>query len=324
MIEINKTYQGDSLAVLKTFPDNFIDCVCTSPPYWGLRDYGVDGQLGLESTPEEYVSKMVTVFNEVKRVLKPTGTLWLNLGDSYAGSGKGGSEYVEKKTHWKQGTNTGSHTKVNSGFRSCDYKPKDLIGIPWAVAFALRNSGWWLRSEIIWAKAISGEINKGTCMPESVSDRPTKAHEQIFLLSKSAKYYYDSKAIQEKSLQSDKVIRDRVNDKINNGTGLRPHGNLLTNDYEFKNKRDVWHYGPPSFSEAHFATFPPELIVDCIKAGCPEDGIVLDPFNGSGTTRLVAEKLGRNSIGIELNPKYIQIENRRRKKELGMFEKIAS
>lgn len=343
MIEINKTYQGDALAVLKTFPDNCIDCCVTSPPYFGLRDYGVIGQIGLEKTPDEFVSRLVEVFSEVKRVMKPTATLWLNLGDSYAGSGKGmpPENGLNKCHHEMYGKILPFHNKYT--------KPKDLIGIPWLVAFALRNSGWYLRQDIIW--------HKPNPMPESVTDRCTKAHEYIFLLSKSSKYYYDAEAIKtdlknEASLSTpggwavgpgshdakDHATEEGRSRKVKNieekkyginGAGFQGHSGNFGKDGKLlgsgkANKRSVWTINPQPFPEAHFATFPPELIVDCIKAGCPVDGIVLDPFNGSGTTRIVAEKLGRNSIGIELNPKYIQIENRRRKKELGMFEKVAS
>lgn len=334
MGEINKTYCGDALEVLKTFPDNFIDCVVTSPPYFVLRDYGADGQLGLESTPEEYVSKMVAVFNEVERVLKSTGTLWLNLGDSYAGSGKGGQSEAKRSKNWQPeypklrqnhpDTFKGNKNSLRSYKNGCGpgLKPKDLIGIPWMVAFALRNSGWYLRQDIIW--------HKPNPMPESVTDRCTKAHEYIFLMSKSARYYYDAEAISEKSVWFEKDARS-ANGRTPHKTGksIMDESQYAINGVAYsengmRNKRSVWTITTNGFPEAHFATFPPELIVDCIKAGCPEDGIVLDPFNGSGTTRIVAEKLGRNSIGIELNPKYIQIESRRRKKELGMFEKVAS
>jgi DNA modification methylase len=323
-------YQGDALETLKQMEDESINCCVTSPPYWGLRDYGCDGQIGLEKTPEEYVSKMVEVFREVKRVLRKDGTLWLNLGDSYAGSGKGiGSNHGKavftdeniRKTDWRQ----------------LDMKPKDLIGIPWRVAFALQEDGWWLRSDIIWAKP--------NPMPESVTDRPTRAHEYIFLMSKSERYYYDAEAIKEPSAHSSikrwaqDIENQRGSERANGGTktngpmkavggpkkdkqrghsrrhaGFNERWDHMTKAEQAamgRNKRSVWEVATQPFHEAHFATFPPKLIVPCILAGCPEGGLVLDPFAGAGTTLYVAEQLGRNSIGIELNPDYCDIIRRR-------------
>jgi DNA modification methylase len=262
-----------------------------------LRDYGVDGQIGLEQTPEEYVEKMVAVFREVRRVLKDHGTVWLNIGDSYAGSsGSGG------KTE-KQSTNVGSFH--DGGPRMGDgLKPKDLVGIPWRVAFALQADGWWLRSDIIWSKP--------NPMPESVTDRPTKAHEYIFLLAKSARYYYDAEAIREsadtawKFDQKDRVQRvAATGGAISGGTGDRVSGSA------FRNKRSVWTVTTKPFPEAHFAVFPPDLIKPCVLAGCPAGGTVLDPFLGAGTTALVAAEYGRDCIGIELNPEYAAMAERR-------------
>ncbi len=311
-------YQGDALETLKQMEDESINCCVTSPPYWGLRDYGCDGQMGLESSPDEYVSKMVEVFHEVKRVLRKDGTLWLNLGDSYASSGgiaqphRDGSGGIGKirGTRGTQGYSAagGGFTKpsaINSGL-----KPKDLVGIPWRVAFALQADGWWLRSDIIWAK--------GNPMPESVTDRPTKAHEYIFLLSKSPTYYYDYEAIKEPAVsEGHRVSRDPNSHANTSHPGTAKKQDLVGNrrytgfNARWKNKRSVWTVPTRPFPEAHFATFPPKLIVPCILAGCPEGGLVLDPFAGAGTTLFVAEQLGRNSIGIELNPDYCDIIRRR-------------
>ena len=314
----NTVHHGDCLTVLKTFPDEFIDCCVTSPPYWGLRDYGVSGQLGLEKTPEEYVSKMVEVFREVKRVLRKDGTLWLNLGDSYAKSESNNGGYSDKSTlagfsrpdtKGRIANETGSTIKLNHGL-----KPKDLVGIPWRVAFALQADGWYLRSDIIW--------HKPNPMPESVTDRPTKSHEYIFLMSKSAKYYFDQEAVREDSIDPESYngrrprnapsmyFKDPKNLK-NFGSikdGKLPYG--MT--YEKRNIRSVWTITTQPYSQAHFATFPPKLIEPCILAGCPENGIVLDPFIGSGTVAQVATLHRRNWIGIELNPEYIKLADKRR------------
>jgi len=308
-MEINKTYCGDALDILKTMDDKSVNCCITSPPYWGLRDYGVEGQIGLEETPEEYVEKLVNIFRGVKRVLRDDGTLWLNLGDCYNGSGKAFGQKPEHKNcgkiKQKRGYDVPKPTMI-------DYlKPKDLIGIPWMVAFALRDDGWYLRQDIIW--------NKPNPMPESVTDRCTKAHEYIFLLSKSKKYYFDYEAIQEPTVTKDNSNRDRDNTKLNNTPGRTKMGGLKTNNYEYRNKRSVWEVNLKPYNEAHFATYPELLIVDCVKAGCPEGGIVVDPFIGACTTAIVARKLDRNYIGIELNPEYIKIGNRRLHNELGLF-----
>ena len=369
-------YQGDCLEVLRTLPDESIHCCVTSPPYWGLRDYGCDGQIGLESSPDDYVSKMVEVFREVKRVLRKDGTLWLNLGDSYAGSwgnyaptGQGGQrpknterwqrEAYEGKADWRPPTSN----KLEG------LKPKDLVGIPWMVAFALRADGWYLRQDIIW--------HKPNPMPESVKDRCTKAHEYVFLLTKSARYYYDNEAIKEKAVSGTDVgiLRSKKQATCNHPSILKRQKENIdsrTAGDGNRNKRSVWTVATKPFKEAHFATFPPKLIEPCILAGtspraceicgapwervverepmeikrsgrgvalgkygktaasgtmtkpatsvttgwqptctCQNEGkgrcIVLDPFAGAGTTLWVAEQLGVNSIGIELNPEYCEI-----------------
>lgn len=306
-MELNKIYQGNCIEVLKTFEDNSINCCITSPPYYGLRDYGVDGQIGNEETPDEYVSKLVSVFLEVKRVLKDDGTLWLNLGDSWLGTG-GDRKYPSNNKVFndiqKQNPKDGRY-KRNSKMRESGLKSKDLIGIPWMVAFALRQSGWYLRQDIIWSK--------GNPMPESVKDRCTKSHEYIFLLSKSRKYYFDNEAIKEPAVTAPKA-RDK------NAEGYQADytkgdrfskGKRVYGADGFRNKRDVWNVNIKPCKEAHFATYPDTLIEPCVLAGCPEDGVILDPFIGSGTTGIVSKRHNRNYVGIELNPSYIEIaENR--------------
>ena len=290
--------QGDSLSVLKTLESESVDCCVTSPPYYNLRDYGCEGQIGLEKTPEEYIQKLVEIFREVHRILKNNGTLWVNIADSYAGNGR----------------------KCNS----C--KPKDLIGIPWMLAFSLRSDGWYLRQDIIWAKP--------NPMPESVKDRCTKSHEYIFMLSKSPKYYYDDAAISEPAKEST-IKRLSQNIENQNGSYLpgKTNGNMKAsapryggkkytenpdkfyrtksgNAYDYRpmrKKRDVWTVTTKPFKGAHFATFPPDLIEPCVLAGCPPKGIVLDPFAGSGTTGMVAKKNGRNFVLIELNKEYAKL-----------------
>ncbi len=315
MLEINKIYQGNVLKVLKTFPDESIHCCVTSPPYWGLRDYGIEGQIGLENTPEEYVAKMVEVFREVKRVLRKDGTLWLNLGDTYAGSGKAGNNPEYQKRHIQFGK---IEIKERMGkpipSKKIGLKSKDLVGIPWMVAFALRADGWYLRQDIIW--------HKPNAIPESVKDRCTKAHEYIFLLSKNRKYYYDNEAIREPYQSKREKPRNKAAEGYNNSYvgGRWSEG---VRDYYAagkRNKRSVWSVTTKPFKGAHFATFPPDLIKPCILAGCPEGGIVLDPFMGSGTTAVVALKHNRNYIGIELNPEYIKIAEKRIQKALAEKE----
>ena len=385
---MNEIIQGDVLQVLKGLPPETIDCCVTSPPYWGLRDYGtakweggdekcdhiqqynsmqsssstlggrkpedtlddkrreinmpykeicgkcgakrIDDQIGLEKTPEEYVSKMVEVFREVKRVLKKEGTLFLNLGDSYMSGGGPSRHEGYNDPKWPKARD-GGHIEPTA-FPHPIIKPKDLVGIPWAVAFALRADGWYLRQDIIWAKP--------NPMPESVTDRCTKSHEYIFLLAKSPKYYFDSESIKELSANqertnyqsgSKKKNKDRNDNDLSerskdwmpkrknsgtnyggNGTGFQDHSGYdnLENPY-VRNKRSVWTVTTKPFKEAHFATFPEDLIVPMVLAGCPKDGVVLDPFMGAGTTAVVAKKNGRNYLGVELNEKYIKMAEQR-------------
>jgi len=293
--------------------DGSVNCVVTSPPYYGLRDYSVDGQIGLEQTPDEYVSAMVQVFREVWRVLRNDGTVWLNLGDSYAGSGNGSCDYREESASISKNDN--KYGKHKPGMIT-GLKPKDLIGIPWSVAFALRADGWYLRQDIIW--------HKPNPMPESVKDRCTKAHEYIFLLTKKARYWYDNEAIKEKANydgRKDELFKGAVKDYTNS----RPDGQVNTmtsrghvrwqkneNGVRVRNKRSVWTVTTKPYSGAHYAVFPPDLIEPCILAGCPKGGIVLDPFIGSGTTCMVARKHGRNAIGLDLKFEYLNVNARKR------------
>ena len=283
-------YCGDALAVLATLPDCSVQCCVTSPPYWGLRDYGVAGQLGLESTPAEYVEKMVAVFREVRRVLRDDGTLWLNLGDSYnsIGGTVGGGKNVEARKGTLRGWQDG-------------LKPKDLVGIPWRVAFALQADGWYLRSDIIWAKP--------NPMPESVTDRPTKSHEYLFLLTKSQRYYYDAAAIAE-ALTGNKHERTlNPNDSYGKNPNGLGNGELSVTAFgapnPYRNRRSVWTVNTQPYPEAHFATFPEKLVEPCILAGTKPGDLVLDPFAGSGTVGVVARKHGRRFVGVELNPVYM-------------------
>jgi DNA modification methylase len=315
-MKINTIHSDNCITGLQKLPDKSVHCCVTSPPYFGLRDYGTNEQIGLEETPEAFVSALVDVFREVRRVLKDDGTLWLNLGDSYAGSGKGanpdGSVHVSALNS-KQATHKGTicGKKPPQKAHKIGLKPKDLIGIPWRVALALQADGWYLRQDIIW--------HKPNPMPESVTDRCTKSHEYIFLLSKSARYYYDADAIKEEAHTTDESNRDRDASRLNNTPGRTRMAGLKTNHYETKNKRSVWTVTTKPYSGAHFATFPQDLIDPCIKAGCPTNGIVLDPFMGAGTTAIVARKNNRNYIGYELNPEYVRIAEKRISDELGLF-----
>lgn len=383
---------GDALEILKTLPDQSVNCCVTSPPYYGLRDYGVDGQIGLEATPEEYIEKIVDVFREVRHVLCDDGTAWINLGDSYAGSGKGGQSEEKLSVHWNPiYPHINRSKRYSSNYRwnrwgggniptSGLLKPKDLIGIPWRIAFALqadgcvdqkvvctlerirteilemyedeippdkvlnvlerleleymqaKGSSWWLRSDIIWSKP--------NPMPESVTDRPTRAHEYIFLLSKSAQYYYDAEAIREPIKTSTIKRLSQPNfDKQNGGSkdpknGNRSERRTLENlkeryskqgvwkdrfdGYEYwqrlgigRNRRSMWEIATQPYKEAHFATFPPKLVEPCILAGCPAGGTVLDPFSGAGTSGVICVKHSRNYIGIEINPDYVEMSRKR-------------
>lgn len=304
---------GDCRAILRDLPANSVHCCVTSPPYFGLRDYGVDGQIGLEQTPNEYVAQLVDVFREVRRVLRDDGTLWLNLGDSYAASTRSlGRNDAGRNFTGGGGNKAGSGNPGRQGrvpVSMSGLKPKDLIGIPWRVAFALQADGWHLRQDIIW--------HKPNPMPESVRDRCTKAHEYVFLLSKSPRYYFDSEAIKEpaaggsskgngKRLAEQSIIR--TGGIISGGTA---RSTLGTSASGARNRRSVWTVSTKPFKEAHFATFPVALIEPCILAGCPDGGTVLDPFGGAGTTGLVAAGAGRRAILIELNPEYVAIARKR-------------
>ena len=345
---------GDCREILPTLPDESVNCCVTSPPYWGLRDYGtatweggdeacdhkgaalasssslagyssenvkirtfsvpfkeacgkcgarrIDSQIGLEPTPEAYVAELVAVFREVRRVMRADGTLWLNLGDSYSMSTKGAGG------DGKQHTNAGTVVADRRWSISPGLKPKDLVGIPWRVAFALQADGWYLRSDIIWAKP--------NPMPESVTDRPTKSHEYVFLLTKSARYWYDAGAIQEPSIGAwNSAVGFGGDEKKSAGDPLlrtQGHGTFHADEEKTgRNARTVWTIATQPFSGAHFATMPPKLAERCILAGCPEGGTVLDPFGGAGTTGLVADRLGRNAVLIELNPTYAGMADRR-------------
>lgn len=367
-----RVIHGDCRSALADLPSESVHCCVTSPPYYGLRDYGVEGQIGLEETPDAYVAEMVAVFREVRRVLRPDGTLWLNIGDSYAGSGKGSNPEAGK-----QATNKGSQSvgvlygktgetarqaavtnvtrktfragnpEKNGGASNRDgigavggIKAKDLIGIPWMLAFALRADGWWLRQDIIWSKP--------NPMPESVTDRCTKAHEYLFMLSKGTRYYYDAEAIAEPAIYSGLANQDasgfksptsfngkhkegyRTSDK-QRGHGRRHAGfndrwDAMTREEQCsgtRNKRSVWEVATQPFPDAHFATFPPSLIEPCILAGCPKGGTVLDPFGGAGTTGLVADRLERSAVLIELNPQYATMARNRIFDDAPLFADVA-
>jgi DNA modification methylase len=296
----------DGLAQLA---DESVHCCVTSPPYWGLRDYGVAGQIGLEPTPEAFIEKMVAVFREVRCVLRKDGTLWVNIGDSYSHGGCG-SRDDERWPKQSRNDHQATHAKKATGL-----KAKDLVGIPWMLAFALRADGWWLRQEIIW--------HKPNPMPESVNDRCTKGHEHIFLLSKSTRYFYDLEAIKEDGVTGDlrKPYAPGQVDARGNGHA-RGGGSLRDRADTRRNKRSVWTIATQPYAEAHFATFPEELPETCIKAGCPIGGVVLDPFGGAGTTGLVADKLGRHAVLIELNPEYAAMAERRIRGDCPMFAEV--
>jgi DNA modification methylase len=357
-------HTGDCRDVLRTLPDSSVHCCVTSPPYFGLRDYGVDGQIGLEPTPQQFVDELVTVFREVRRVLRDDGTLWLNLGDSYAGSGRGGyaggASTLNGTTEGQDNSRIARGSQLAAGLQArqvgagalgrawvpppADLKQKDLIGSPWMIAFALRSDGWYLRQDIIWAKP--------NPMPESVTDRCTKAHEYLFLLSKSARYYYDADAIAEDGTGRESgnkthkgVTEYERSDSEEHRTkagllnykprkrGIPPrHAQFPESSDQSgldevgrggqRNKRSVWTVATSPFSEAHFATFPPALIEPCILAGCLIGGTVLDPFGGAGTTGMVADRLQRNAILIELNPEYAEMQRRRIENDAGMFSTV--
>jgi DNA modification methylase len=305
---------GDVREQLRTLPAESVQTVVTSPPYWGLRDYGVPGQLGLEETPEAYVAAMVDVFREVRRVLRHDGTLWLNLGDSYAGSW--GAQGRQGKTGALAGRSACAARQIaaaakrasgtGSLSRTPGLKPKDLVGIPWRVAFALQADGWWLRSDIIWAKP--------NPMPESVTDRPTRSHEYLFLLTRAESYFYDAEAVREFLARPELAGQRRRMGPTAERPGGERQDQGRTAPYSRdgkRNLRSVWTVATQPFPEAHFATFPEALVLPCVLAGSRPGDTVLDPFSGSGTTGVVALKQGRSYVGVELNPEYVAMSERR-------------
>jgi len=316
---------ADVMEGLTQLPDESVHMVCTSPPYFGLRSYLPDGhpdkrsEIGLEPTPDAYVARMVEVFREVRRVLRNDGTVWLNLGDSYAagGHGGGGSFMRMRGGDGSEASGAWAHRQDKKGWRAPPpgLKPKDLIGIPWSVAFALRADGWWLRQDIIWSKK--------NCMPESVTDRCTKSHEYVFLLAKSKTYFYDAKAIEEAVTNEGKIVTlgdESFSRGLARGANVKASGNGCADSYVVpsgRNKRSVWTIASHAFPDAHFATMPPDLAEICINAGCPKGGTVLDPFAGAGTTLLVADRLQKNAIGIELSQVYSVMVQRRLGKDRG-------
>lgn len=342
--------QGDCRKVLGTLATGSVGCCVTSPPYFGLRDYGCVDQIGLEETPEVFVAELVDVFREVRRVLREDGTLWLNIGDSYAGSGRGGyaggKGTLQGTTKGQDNSRVARGSQLAAGFHAkqvasgalarawvpppAGLKNKDLIGIPWMLAFALRADGWFLRQEIIWAKAQSGEDRGGSVMPESVTDRCTKAHEQIFLLTKSPTYYFDADAISEPILTSN-VDASRAKQTGRGrqasashylGSAQRDHsGGYFAG--ETANRRSVWRINTQPFGGSHFATMPPALVELCLLAGCREGDTVLDPFGGAGTTGLVADRMHRNAVLIELNPEYVEIASQRIAGDAPLFAEVA-
>ena len=308
MMELDTIFCGDALDVLRTLPDNFVHCCITSPPYYALRDYGVDGQIGREDTPAQYVARLTEVFSEVRRVLLPSGTLWLNIADTYCGTGSKGDHLDPKNPSGRNGQCVSLAQRVEN------VKAKDMIGIPWMLAFALRDCGWYLRSDIIWQKA--------NPMPESCKDRPSRCYEHIFLMAKSRKYYFNAEAIAEPVAESTPMRMRRKFGKNKYSAGIPGQTHQHLNDYRpngyaeediplLRNKRDVWQINSVPYKGAHFAAYPPKLVETCLLAGCPQDGIVLDPFLGSGTTAAVAKQMGRHYIGIELNPDYCALAEQR-------------
>jgi DNA modification methylase len=318
---------GDALDCLREVPTASVNTCITSPPYYGLRDYGVDGQIGQEKTPDEYVARLVEVFREVRRVLVDDGSLWLNLGDSYSGSwgnysgqkrGNGIQREITNGSRVPNPAYDANFARPVSSHKIEGLKPKDLIGIPWLVAFALRADGWYLRSDIIWAKPAP--------MPESVRDRPTRSHEHIFLLTKNAKYFYnwqDARCAMSPqwiaAVSSSSVYRYGGNNKWEHSEnrGLAS-GKAATLGDGLANWRDVWRIQGEGFADAHFAVMPAEIVKRCIIAGCPPAGTVLDPFAGSGTTLKVAIEMGRKAIGIELNPQYAEMIEKRTLCQIGL------
>ena len=336
--------RGDCRDVLKTLPDESVHCVVTSPPYYGLRDYGVAGQIGLEASLAGFMETMLEVFREVRRVLMADGTAWLNMGDSYATAGGSGWQGKNGQRADRRFTAVRDAVPMREiGRRPPEgLKPKDLMGVPWMLAFALRDDGWWLRQDIIW--------HKPNPMPESIRDRCTKSHEYVFLLSKSERYYFDAIAIAEPASENTHA-RQKMPDGWDTGAGghgsfhrqgrekgktrkLAEPGSGTKNNGSFdqamavmpdtRNKRSVWTITSEPFPEAHFATFPTALVEPCILAGCPEGGTVLDPFGGAGTTGLVADRHKRNAILIELNPEYAAMAERRIRGDAPLFAEVSA
>jgi DNA modification methylase len=294
---------GDAYEQLRKMKSRSVQCVCTSPPYWGLRDYGVEGQLGLEPTPSEYISKLVAIFSEIKRVLKDDGTVWLNIGDSYVGSAQSCGQKISTLSKVQRGNKGSLHSikRLPVNYKVLGLKPKDLVGIPWSVAFALRDAGWYLRRDVIWYKT--------NPMVESVKDRPTTAHEYIFLLAKSRKYYYDAAAIAE-PIKPESLKRGLRNTKPHRYSALMGHEQKGTAKWAAKNpttrnKRSVWIISLKHNRVEHYATFPEDIPMICIKASTKRGDAVLDPFVGSGTTLSAALKLGRKGIGIDISRKFL-------------------
>lgn len=297
---------GDVRQALASLPDQSVQTVITSPPYWGLRDYGTTGQLGQEDTPYEFVENLVEIFRDVKRVLKDDGTVWLNLGDSYVGTGHKGEHKDPKYSNGRNGQTTALNNKVDG------LKSKDLIGIPWRVAFALQADGWYLRQDIIWAKP--------NPMPESVKDRCTKSHEYIFLLSKKPKYFFNHVAMKEPA--TTKNGKPRQFGASNQVGTLRNDEGRVFEDTGLRNKRDVWFVPTKPYKGAHFAVYPTALIEPCVLAGSRPNDTVLDIFSGSGTTGVVALQNNRNYIGIEINKDYAELSEQRLTSEVGVFGSI--
>lgn len=335
---LNTLHIGDARVIIPTLPKESIQTVITSPPYFQLRDYGINGQIGQENTIEDYVDHLIDVFSKIKPILKNNGTVWLNLGDSYAGSNKNRNASGENYM-LKAGCKDSAHTGRRMGIikqtpLSGWLKPKDLIGVPWRVAFALQQDGWYLRQDIIW--------HKPNVMPEAVKDRCTKSHEYIFLLSKSKNYYFDAEAIKENSVTFENrlpaIVRNRAYGYVSKLNAAHPSYNLRRDDkrdslkhgspqkrlnrkdsnYDItkRNRRDVWTIPTHPYKGAHFAAFPLALVIPCVLAGSHERDVILDPFFGSGTTAEAATLLNRNWIGIELNPKYKDLY----KERLGLFD----
>jgi DNA modification methylase len=335
--------QGESLAVLQSLPDESVHCIVSSPPYWRQRDYGMAGQLGLEPTPEEYIDRLTAIFAQCRRILRSDGTAWVNLGDKWAsgGNGGGGSFMEQRSDAW-------AHAKQSKGWRSppSGYKDKDLVGVPWMLAFAMRAEGWYLRQCNIWAKP--------NCMPESVTDRSTAAHEYVFHFSKNNDYWYDSDAArtppapasetrlaqnveaQEGSVRANgggktngpmKAVRrsdkQRGHSRCHNGFHDRWDAMPVAEQRAMgANLRSVWWISPAKYREGHYAVMPDTLAEICIAAGCPVGGTVLDPFGGAGTTGLVADRMGRDAILIELNPEYADMARRRIKNDAPLFAEV--